>query len=241
MATYEKKFQNARRGPSPKTVSAPPKWLNLERYDKLPVLSLQGWAQRLARREAKLDERRFHEEWGDIVSTNPELRRSTNPQEIDDFLERTSSTVECWDLKRPKPELAEKMAHAVRVGFAAFAFDPHLSDDVVRTKFNDLLLQVRKDCPIQLRRAKPGKPSGSPSISGTHLLRWHEHRILLLFDLILRGENPAENRKTLAAWMFPEVAGDEKRGKKFDEARHLLDEARNVNRTTQAEARLQGE
>jgi hypothetical protein len=191
----------------------------------------------LALREEKRARPEWRERLRDIVPDIEDYRQSNDPREVDRFLARPSSTVELWDPSSRNPELDERATHALDMAFALFAFDPALPDDEVRARFDTFLAKVRQDRPITLRRAGPGKPSGAASVSGEHLRRWRAHRILLLFDLMLYGHDPRTERKTLAAWMFPEIKDEMARGNKFDEARRLLDEARSNSRVLWAQAR----
>lgn len=223
---YVKKHPSTKRGPAPRVVAKRPEWIDLDWHKRLSVRDWRKWVRLLAQREAEV-----------APSIGDNLRPVYDPVEVDRFLERPSSTVELWDTSRPKHSLVEAAAHAVKVGFAVFAFDPSLPNDDARAKFNTFLTRVRSDCPISLGRATRGKPPVAPSFRDEHLRRWCDHRILLLFDLLLRGHNPTNERKTLAAWMFPEIRDQVRRGKKFDEARRFLDEARNCNRVLWAQAR----
>jgi len=224
---YDKKQPSARLGRPPESIPAPPAWLNLAEYDKLCSGDARDWALLLATREETLAENEWRKDWQDLLPNINEVERVNDPAEVDAVLERPCSTMEFWSATGDKHSLAEGAAHAVKVGFAVFAFDPHLPDDDVRAQFDAFLSRVRSDREITVGRAVRGRPTGAPSIGSANLRRWHEHRILLLFDLLLHGYDAGAERKTLAAWMFPEVADVLERGNKFDEARRLLEEARN--------------
>ena len=144
---------------------------------------------------------------------------------------------EFWVASGTRHQLADEAAHAVEIGYAVFAFDPHLPDDEVRERFDAFLARVRTDRPIAIKRAGPGRPAGAISITGNHLRCWADHRILLLADLMLRDHDPGVERKTLAMWMFPEIDDGLKRGNKYDEARRHLEEALNHICVLNAQAR----
>jgi hypothetical protein len=84
-----------------------------------------------------------------------------------------------------------------------------------------LVLEIDPACPdeilfekiaTQLERVRHGKARRINTDA------WPAHRILALYDLKLMAYDFSKDRKQLAAWLFPEITNEKRRGDKFDRA-----------------------
>jgi hypothetical protein len=124
---------------------------------------------------------------------DPRLRRVTDPDELDRVMCRTDVVAVC-----------------------------NTPDDLEVAHFNArLVLEIDHACPdevlfnkiaTELKRVRNGKSRRNRTRP------WREHRILALYDLKLMGYDLSKDRKQLAAWLFPEINDEKRRGDKFDRA-----------------------
>jgi len=136
-----------------------------------------------------------------------------DPLEMDRIMCRTDVVAECKD--KTDLEIAQFNGRVV------LEIDPDCPDDRLFKKIAAILDQVRK------RRSR--------RINTKH---WATHRILALYELKLRGHDLSQDRKQLAAWLFPEIRSEKTRGDKFDRSRQYLCEAISQLPTLRAQSSL---
>jgi hypothetical protein len=125
----------------------------------------------------------------------------------------------------------------LKLGMILIAVDPSTPNLVSRLVEQGRA--IRKRHPLFPRKRK-GRPAASEDISGIDdhdLDQWRNHRILALLDLLLMDFDPSKDRKQLALWLFPEIQNQAARGKKFDNARAHLAQARAASRVIDAQTR----
>jgi hypothetical protein len=178
----------------------PPNWFRL-RDGLMDKLDARGWYRQLAQRK------RTEEMDGNPRDVEPWLRQITDPEEMDRIMCRVDVVAEC------------KTANDVKIaqfnGRVVVEIDPAAPKDLLFSKIGTL------------------HDARGTSIEGTklHLARrinvtpWKEHRILALYDLKLMDYDLSAERKQLAAWLFPEIDNEKKRGDKFDRAKEYLEAA----------------
>jgi len=93
---------------------------------------------------------------------------------------------------------------------------------------NRIVLSIDPACPDAILYSeimKAIKTIKDRIIRSINTTAWTEHRILALYDLKLMGYDLSNERKQLAAWLFPEIQKPKARGDKFDKAKKYLDGA----------------
>jgi hypothetical protein len=169
-------------------------------------LDTKGWYR-------QLEERRQYERTNSDPRDpdEPQLRRVTDPNELDHLMCRSDVVAEC----KTKDDL--EVAHFN--GRLVLEIDPDCPDEILFEKIATLLKRVRNG---KARRIKTKA--------------WAAHRILALYDLKLMGYDFSKERKQLAAWLFPEINDGKQRGDKFDRAIKYLKAALSSLNTVRAQA-----
>jgi hypothetical protein len=160
------------------------------RIDKPPPPPNQ-WSRPIL---AELDYQRWRQDpedtsWDDLTLVN-------DPDEINRLLDRPPAVGQITS--------KERAAHALDLGMILVAVDPRTPDLVKRLNAEAKDIRAKHLLPIKAR----GRPSGSTDvagITGNKLGQWRYHRIVDLYDLINEGYDPHEERKQLAAWLFPGI------------------------------------
>lgn len=178
----------------------PPNGFSL--HDKLMErLDARGWYRQLAERK------RIEEMEGDPRDVEPWLRQITDPEEMDRIMCRVDVVAEC--------KTADDVKIAQFNGRLVVEIDPAAPKDLLFSKISALLDTRRtsiEDTKLQSARRINVTP-------------WKEHRILALYDLKLMDYDLSAERKQLAAWLFPEIDDEKRRGDKFDRAKEYLEAA----------------
>ncbi len=178
----------------------PPGWFRL--HDALmEKLDVRGWYRQLAERK------RIEEMKGDPRDAEPWLRQITDPEEMDRIMCRVDVVAEC--------KAAADVTIAQFNGRIVIEIDPAAPNDLVFAKIGALL--ERRRALIEDAKLRPARR--------INVTPWREHRILALYDLKLVGYDLSDERKQLAAWLFPEIDSEKKRGDKFDRAKEYLEAA----------------
>jgi hypothetical protein len=163
-----------------------------------------------------------------IIDPNANLIPVTDPDEVNRFLDRPPAVSQITS--------QERAAHALALGMILIAVDPNTPDLAEKLSAEAKDIHAQHPLPIKDR----WRPSGSTDVAGIDAQKveqWREHRIVDLYDLIIRGHDPCKERKQLAAWLFPEVEDRQARGKKLDRAVRLLNEALASMRMIDAQTR----
>jgi hypothetical protein len=107
------------------------------------------------------------------------------------------------------------------------AVDLHTPDLAKRVGIE--LEDIRAKYPLPKNRGRPSISIDVAGIDAPKVEQWRDHRIVDLYDLILKGHDPGKERMQLAWWLFkdvfPNVKDRQARGKKLDRALELLSEA----------------
>lgn len=149
----------------------------------------------------QLAERQRYEEMdGDPHHREFNLRQVTDPEEIDRFMCRAHVVAEVNTL--------DQLEGALFNGRIVIEIDPVAPKKVLFKQIAALLDDVV---------SRTGRQISTKA--------WKDHRILALYDLKLMSYDLSSERKQLAAWLFPEIDDEKKRGDKFDRAKEYLDTA----------------
>ena len=116
-------------------------------------------------------------------------------------------------------------AHALALDMVLIAVDPSTPNLLERLNGEAKAIRERHPLPIKKQRGRPSEPANVVGIDAVTIEQWRVHRIITLHELRLAGHDPRKNRKQLAAWMFPEVKDQRRRGLMLDRAVELLDGA----------------
>jgi hypothetical protein len=196
-------------------------------YDGLMAqLDARGFLRALEKRLGEHDWQNRRDEWEFMTCDG---KPPTDPDEINRFLCRPAAV--------SIVENTDDAAHYLKLKMILIAVDPNTPNLASRLK--EQARAIRKRHPLSPRKRK-GRPSGLEDnfgIDDQDLNQWRNHRIISLLDLILMGFDPSKERKQLAFWLFPEIEDQDARGKKFDNARKHLDQARAASRIVDAQTR----
>ena len=151
--------------------------------------------------------------WDDLTLVN-------DPDEADRLLDRPPAVGQITS--------KERAAHALNLGMILIAVDPHTPNLAERLSAEAKDIRAKHPLPIKDR----WRPRASPDVAGIDaqkLAQWRDHRIVDLYDLIIKGHDPHKERMRLAWWLFkddfPNIKDRRARGKKLDRAVDLLGEA----------------
>jgi hypothetical protein len=196
------------------------------------------WAQQQAewvlpryRRVEEGDKWRAEQD-GVVPMFSPDATPITDPDEINRFLARPPA------VSRITSE--EQAAHALALGMILIAVDPHTPGLVER--LNAEAKDIRAKHPPSIKdRWRPSTSTDVAGIDDQKVEQWRDHRIVDLYDFIIKGHDPGKERPQLARWLFQDVfpnAQDRRaRGKKLDRAVELLNEALASMRMIDAQTR----
>jgi hypothetical protein len=194
--------------------------------DFLPC-DTSGWDVRrflreLAIRQIEHEWQSQKEEWKrDREDTSwDRLNPVSDPDEINRFLARLPAVSQITS--------QEHAAHALRLGMILIAVDPHTPDLVARLRAEADDIRARHPLPIK-DRWRPRSSSDVAGIDDQKLAQWRDHRIVDLYDLMIKGHDPRKERPKLAWWLFkddyPNIQARRARGSKLDRAVDLLNQA----------------
>jgi len=127
--------------------------------------------------------------------------------------------------------------HALRLGMILIAVDPNTPDLAERLLTETTKIWQQHPLPVKKGRGRPSDSTNVAGIDANKVEEWCTHRIVALHLLRLNGYDPRKRRKQVAAWMFPEIEDQRKRGGKLDRAEKLLDEALAAARVIDAQTR----
>jgi hypothetical protein len=155
----------------------------------------------------------------------------TDPDEVNRFLDRLPAVSQIT--------AKERAAHALDLGMILIAVDPHTPD--LEKKVDIELKNIRAKHPLPKNRGRPSASTDVAGIDAQKVEQWRDHRIVDLYDLILKEYDPRKERQKLAWWLFKDVLPYPKdrqaRGKKLDRAVRLLNEGLASMRMIDAQTR----
>jgi hypothetical protein len=159
------------------------------------------------------------EQDGVVPMFSPNATPITDLNEINRFLARPPAVSQITS--------KEGAAHALDLGMILIAVDLHTPDLAKRVGIE--LEDIRAKYPLPKNRGRPSISIDVAGIDAPKVEQWRDHRIVDLYDLILKGHDPGKERMQLAWWLFkdvfPNVKDRQARGKKLDRALELLSEA----------------
>jgi hypothetical protein len=204
----------------------PPGSFSLAQHDELASqLDARGYLNEIVRRDT----------WHEFKQEHPDFRElgiAPGFETVDDinrFLVRLDPVTIVKDGKRAK--------HALLLNMVLIAIDPNVPD--LEARLRNVGQEIREQHPLPVTRP-PGRPPKSGDIDGVcqaDVHAWRDHRVLALRELEHMGYSPGKDRKQLARWLFPEIADETKRGRKFDKAVVLLEQLCAAVRVIDAQTR----
>jgi hypothetical protein len=196
----------------------------------------RGWDARRFLRELTIRQGqhawdRERAEWKTIIGSNADLAPVSDPDEVNRFLDRPPAVSQVTS--------KEHAAHAMDLGMILIAVDPNTPD--LAKKLSAEAKDIRARYPLPKNRGQPGGSTDVGGINDQKVEQWRDHRIVDLYDLIIKGHDPGKDRLQLAWWLFqdgfPNVKDRRMRGKKLDRALELLREALASMRMIDAQTR----
>jgi hypothetical protein len=154
-----------------------------------------------------------------IINPDANLVPVSDPDEVDRFLARPPTVFQTTSKERAN--------HALDVGMIAILVDPNAPN--LEQQVNIEIGSIRAQHPLPKTRGRPSVSTDVFGIDAQKVEQWRAHRIIDLYDLIIKGHDPGKERQQLAWWLFkdvfPNTTDRRARGKKLDRAVDLLDEA----------------
>jgi hypothetical protein len=171
------------------------------------------------------------EQDGVVPMFSPDATPITDPDEKNRFLGRLPTVSQIMS--------KEHAAHALDLGMILIAVDPHTPD--LRERLSAEAKDIRAKYPLPKNRGRPSVSTDVAGIDDQKVVQWRDHRIVDLYDLIIKGHDPDKDRPRLAWWLFqddfPNKNDRRARGKKLDRAVELLNEALASMRMIDAQTR----
>jgi hypothetical protein len=181
------------------------------------------WFKEIADRQGRHEWARERGEWetplpthllqAPIIDPNANLIPITDPDEINKFLCRPPAVRQVTS--------KEDAEHDLALGRTLISVDPYTPD--LADKLTAEAKKIRRAHPLPIKN-RGHQGANAAGITKNKVLQWRAHRLVELCDLKIMGYDPAEHRKQIAAWLFPEISNQEGRGKKLDRAVKLLNE-----------------
>jgi len=164
------------------------------------LIDTTGWDTRrflreLANRQGEHEWKQQKDEWKRYPEDTSwdDLTLFNDPDEADRLLDRPPSVDQITS--------KERATHALDLGMILIAVDPHTPNLAERLSAEAKDIRAKHPLPIK-DRWRPRASTDVAGIDTQKLAQLRDHRIVDLYDLIIKGHDPHKERMRLAWWLF---------------------------------------